>query len=400
MFAVALTLTAGSARAAEPGSQALGLPWAGALFAGVRLPPSGEHFFTWDPVLRRSPDRPWRRYGTETLVRLVLGVVNGYSAAHPRAPRVGIGDLSRPRGGDFGVRYGWPGHVSHQNGLDADVYYPRRDRRERPPDSAADVDRPLAQDLVNRFVRAGAVRIFVGPNTGLTGPPRIVQALAHHDNHLHVRIATPRHRWRLLGRSQEGRPIRIVERGNPHSTRILVIGCIHGNECAGRAIVRQLARAPQPLHADLWLVDSLNPDGLAAGTSTNARGVDLNRNFPSQWRPLGRRGDPQYSGPKPLSERETRIAYKLILRLRPAITIWFHQPQAIVRAWGHSVAAGRRYAQLARIPFRRLRWPGGTAPNWQNHRVPQAASFVVELRAGTLEPSTAKRYARAVIALP
>jgi murein peptide amidase A len=244
------------------------------------------------------------------------------------------------------------------------------------------------------------VRIFVGPNTGLTGPPRIVQALAHHDNHLHVRIATPRHRWRLLGRSQEGRPIRIVERGNPHSTRILVIGCIHGNECAGRAIVRQLARAPQPLHADLWLVDSLNPDGLAAGTRTNARGVDLNRNFPSQWRPLGRRGDPQYSGPKPLSERETRIAYKLILRLRPAITIWFHQPQAIVRAWGHSVAAGRRYAQLARIPFRRLRWPGGTAPNWQNHRVPQAASFVVELRAGTLEPSTAKRYAHAVIALP
>src|SRR5207247_1976729 len=96
---------------------------------------------------------------------------------------------------------------------------------------------------------------------------------------------------------------------------ILVVGCIHGNECAGRAVVRLLARMSEPLDRDLWLVDDLNPDGLAAGTRQNARGVDLNRNFPSEWRPIGRRGDPQYAGPRPLSERETRIAWKLIRRL-------------------------------------------------------------------------------------
>src|SRR5919197_2903887 len=146
--ALLLSLAAGAARAPQP-SRSLGLPWAGALVAGVRLPAQGEHFFTWDPILRRAPDRPWRRYGTDRLVRLVQRVVDAYAAAHPRAPRFGIGDLSRPRGGDFGVRYGWPGHVSHQNGLDVDVYYPRLDRLERPPDSPRQIDRRLAQDLVN-----------------------------------------------------------------------------------------------------------------------------------------------------------------------------------------------------------------------------------------------------------
>ena len=44
-----------------------------------------------------------------------------YRAAHPEAARIGIGDLSRPQGGEFGERFGAPGHASHQNGLDADV---------------------------------------------------------------------------------------------------------------------------------------------------------------------------------------------------------------------------------------------------------------------------------------
>jgi murein peptide amidase A len=397
---VLLLATASSAGAAVTRSHPLGLPWAGALVDGVRLPTTGKHFYTWDPVLRRSPDRGWRRNGTDRLVRLVVRVVGAYAAAHPAAPRVGIGDLSRPHGGDFGVRYGWPGHVSHQNGLDVDVYYPRRDRRQRPPDSPVQIARPFAQDLVNRFVHAGAARVFVGPNTGLTGPPRVVQVLPNHDNHMHVRIPPPPPLWRQLGRSEDARPIRFVERGNPHAMRVLLVGCIHGSECAGRAVVRLLARMPQPIHADLWLVDDLDPDGFAADTRQNARGVDLNRNFPSQWRPIGRRGDPQYSGPRPLSERETRIAWKLILRLRPAITIWFHQPLGIVRAWGGSIAAARRYARLAQVPFRRLRWPSGSASNWQNHRLRHTSSFVVELPPGPLSPEAAARYARAAIALP
>jgi murein endopeptidase len=169
-------------------SVAEGIPSAGRLVGGVRLPAAGEHFFTWDPVLRRSPNRSWRRWGTDRLVRLVLRIALEYRAAHPDAPRMAVGDLSRPRGGDFGPRFGYIGHASHQNGLDVDVYYPRADGRERAPRFASQIDRRLSQDLVDRFVRAGAVLVFVGPNTGLRGPPGVVVPLVNHDNHLHARI--------------------------------------------------------------------------------------------------------------------------------------------------------------------------------------------------------------------
>ena len=169
-------------------SVAIGSPSAGRLVRGVRLPASGEHFFTWDPVERRRPNRGWRRVGTDRLVRLVLRVAREYRRANPAAPRMAIGDLSRPRGGDFGPRFGYIGHASHQNGLDVDVYYPRADEREKAPRDASQIDPGLSQDLVDRFVAAGALTVFVGPNTGLSGPPGVVVALANHDNHLHVRI--------------------------------------------------------------------------------------------------------------------------------------------------------------------------------------------------------------------
>jgi murein endopeptidase len=173
-------------------SAALGTYSAGALADGVRLPPAGRAFLTWDPVLRRSPNRPWRRWGTDRLVRTVLTVGRDFHAAHPRAPRLLVGDLSRPQGGDFGPRFGYIGHASHQNGLDVDVYYPRADRRAAAPRDAGDIDRALSQELVDRFVAAGAALIFVGPNTGLRGPPGRVEALVQHDNHLHVRLALER----------------------------------------------------------------------------------------------------------------------------------------------------------------------------------------------------------------
>jgi murein endopeptidase len=169
-------------------SRSVGLPHAGSLERGVKLPVGGPSYFTWDPIQKESPNRGWRRWGTDELVRTTLRVLREFAAAHPRAPRIGIGDLSRPRGGDFGPRYGLPGHASHQSGLDADVYYPRLDRRERAPLGAGQIDRGLSQDLVDRFVRAGAERVFVGPSTGLDGPPGVVTPLVNHDNHLHVRL--------------------------------------------------------------------------------------------------------------------------------------------------------------------------------------------------------------------
>ena len=180
------TVAAPSSAAVQPvwrNSFALGAPSDGRLVRGVMLPAEGPDYFTWDPVLHEVPNRAWRRWGTDRLVRFLLGVIRGYTVAHPGAPRVGIGDLSKPRGGPFG-----PVHATHQNGLDADVYYPRRDRRERPPKFVSQIDRRLAQDLLDRFVAAGAQKVFTGPRLHLRGPKAVVVPLVHHDDHMHVRI--------------------------------------------------------------------------------------------------------------------------------------------------------------------------------------------------------------------
>lgn len=169
-------------------SRSLGVPWDGRLLRGVQLPDEGMTYFTWDPVLKRSANRPWRRWGSDRLIRRLLRVLADYSDAHPDAPRVGVGDLSRRKGGVFDERFGGRGHASHQNGLDVDLYYPRVDGLELRPTRPSQIDRDLAQELVTRFVRVGAVKIFVGPRTGLRGPRRVVHALVYHDDHMHVRI--------------------------------------------------------------------------------------------------------------------------------------------------------------------------------------------------------------------
>jgi protein MpaA len=200
-----------------------------------------------------------------------------------------------------------------------------------------------------------------------------------------------------LGRSASGSPIDAVELGDPTARRkVLVVGCIHGNETAGIAVARRLAHGAPLARVDLWLLEDLNPDGVAAGTRQNGHGVDLNRNFPWHWQPLGAPGTQQYSGTRALSEPESRIAHALISRLRPAVTIWFHQPLAVVDDSGGSPAVERRFARLAGLPFRRLTRYPGSAASWQDRRFPRTTAFVVELPAGRPGAAEVTRYARAV----
>ena len=117
----------------------------------------------------------------------------------------------------------------------------------------------------------------------------------------------------VLGRSERGRPIVAWETGDPQARRrVLVVGCIHGNEPAGIAVADAVVSARVPAGTDVWVVPDLNPDGVALDTRQNARGVDLNRNFPYRWRPLS---GVFYSGRRALSESESRIAYRLIRRI-------------------------------------------------------------------------------------
>jgi protein MpaA len=198
----------------------------------------------------------------------------------------------------------------------------------------------------------------------------------------------------------DGRRISAVKVGdldNPRS--VLVVGDIHGNETAGIPVARTLASSPPSPESLIIIVKDLNPDGVAAGTRQNADGVDLNRNFPWRWRSLGAPGDLQYSGPHALSEPEARIAHALILRARPRVTVWFHQPLGLVDRSGGSVSVERRFARLTGVPLKRLTRYSGSAAGWQNHRLPGTTAFVVELPPGSLSAVAVSRYAAAVEAL-
>jgi protein MpaA len=207
----------------------------------------------------------------------------------------------------------------------------------------------------------------------------------------------------VLGRSAEGRPILLTRVGDRDAPRrVLVVGAVHGNEPAGRAVVRALRRGPAPRDARLWLIHDLNPDGAAAGTRQNAHGVDLNRNFPDRWRARGRPFSAHYGGLRPLSEPESRLAARLVRRLRPDVTIWYHQALALVDDSG---AADRRvtaaYARIAGLPAKPvgLGFLPGIATRWQNRIQPAGSAFVVELPRGTPAPAAVRRHARAVRAV-
>jgi murein endopeptidase len=169
-------------------SRSVGKWFDGRLIRAVQLPAEGPDFFTYDGVKLRRPDRGWRRWGHDRMIRTLLAATHTYRAKDPGAGRVGIGDISRRHGGWFGARYGGLGHDSHQVGLDVDVYYPRKDGLEKRAKHPWQIDRPRARALLRTFLRFHPKLIFVGPHTGLRGPPKIVQKLAFHDDHMHVRL--------------------------------------------------------------------------------------------------------------------------------------------------------------------------------------------------------------------
>lgn len=212
--------------------------------------------------------------------------------------------------------------------------------------------------------------------------------------------ATPSVHAAVLGRSAEGRPIHVARIGDADARlRVLVIGAIHGNEPAGRAIIARLRRDPvtPPADVGLWLIDDVNPDGTAAGTRQNGRGVDLNRNFPDGWRAQGSAGDTFYPGARALSEPESRLVAGFVSRLRPAVTIWYHQSLGLVDLG--TVADPRipwRYARTSALPARRLGHLPGIATRWANRALAGSSAFVVELPPGPLSEAEVLRHAAAI----
>ncbi len=201
----------------------------------------------------------------------------------------------------------------------------------------------------------------------------------------------------VIGRSAEGRPIRALLVGSPRArVKILAVGSVHGNERAGEAVIARLRRLRPPRGTALWLVPQANPDGASAAARHNARGVDLNRNFPYRWRPQ----DGVYeSGGGPASEPETQALQSFVERERPRVTLWYHQALTmVVKSTGDPVLE-RRYSRASGLPRRSLPAYHGTATSWQNTTFAGDSAFVVELPGGALTRGGVRRHAGAVLGL-
>ena len=206
-----------------------------------------------------------------------------------------------------------------------------------------------------------------------------------------------------VGESVKGRPIVAKVLGETNAPfKVLVVGAIHGDETQGVRVVKRLRKYDLngAKGVALWTVRTTNPDGVARGTRKNARGVDLNRNFPYRFDPD--LGGGYNSGPGPASEPETRAVMRLAQRVDFDLAIWYHQP------WGRTLAPCNKdrrwatsYARLSGLGLGggcdRTVYPG-SAVSWQHHAFGTAA-FVVEFSAGVQPRGTIKRHARAVVRL-
>ena len=190
-------------------------------------------------------------------------------------------------------------------------------------------------------------------------------------------------------------------RGTPGGVVVLVVGVIHGDENDGLAVLDLLAAMPVPAGFDLWLLPAINPDGLANDQRGNGNRVDLNRNFPHDWTQIGQPGNGQYSGTGPASEPETQAFIALAQRIKPTLTLWFHQDlYRISPSSGRDAPLRQRYAELTGLDYESITGGiyTGVAATWVRLSVPNGMSFIVEL-GGSLSAEQAALHAAAVLAV-
>jgi protein MpaA len=183
---------------------------------------------------------------------------------------------------------------------------------------------------------------------------------------------------RAIGKSVQGRTVVAWRLGDPRSTRkVVVLAAMHGNEPGPSRILYGL-RDGRPIRgADVWVVPTYNPDGVAHHRRQNAHGVDLNRNWPRSWVHLSGSYD---SGSRPASEPETQAVMGFLKAVRPAYVISFHQPlRGVGRAGRKGTAFVRRLHRGLRLPVKSFNCSSvchGTMTEWFNAAFPGVAVTV------------------------
>jgi len=195
----------------------------------------------------------------------------------------------------------------------------------------------------------------------------------------------------VIGHSVNDRPIKAFVIGDENAAnRYLVMGQMHGDEPAGRIVCSDRLLNKDALRdVALWVIPTMNPDGSIRGTRTNARGVDLNRNFPSKTWVRQDKGTRYYSGPRPASEPETRAIVKFFGDLQPRTIVSMHQPLACVDFSGGSHAVTHWLSDHLGLPVSHVSigTGGGTMTSWYNPEFPKKTAVTLEL-----PPSTTAQY--------
>ena len=161
------------------------------------------------------------------------------------------------------------------------------------------------------------------------------------------------------GDSVEGIPLTVYlpDSGN---AELLILAAIHGDEAETTVVVSEALRCVHAGDLRVAVILCGNPDGLLRGTRGNARGVDLNRNFPtSNWQsdPVGyktRANDARdialSPGTGPASEPETRALIELIAKVQPRAVVTLHAALACIDDAGRS-QLGRQLAARCDLPL-------------------------------------------------
>jgi len=155
------------------------------------------------------------------------------------------------------------------------------------------------------------------------------------------------------GKSIENRPMVHTTLGQGFDVTF-VLAAIHGNEQAGIPLVHRLEKYlqqnPKMLEKrKVVLLPIANPDGVAHNSRYNARGIDLNRNFPAHNRINSNR-----FGRTALSEPETRFIFELIRKYNPDRIVTIHQPLACIDYDGPSRALAIRMAEYCNLPLKKV----------------------------------------------
>lgn len=204
----------------------------------------------------------------------------------------------------------------------------------------------------------------------------------------------------VIGHSIKGRPIRAFRLGRqaPGNPTVVLISTMHGDERDTRGILDSLIGGRPVRGVDLWVVPVQNPDGWARRSRQNARGVDLNRNYPHRWIHQDGRYE---SGGRPASEPETRATMDFLSRVRPDWVLSFHQPLLGVDTDTKRPAFARRVARALDLPRKRFTCNGGchgTMTMWFNHHF-RGAALTVEYGENPSRALMRQRAPRQVLSL-